>query len=51
VPTAESAAAAEARAHRRTWLIERGYRVLEVTASAVEGDLPKVLDRLASTLA
>jgi len=51
VPTAESAAAGASRRYRRSWLIERGYRVLDVTASAVEGDLPDVLDRLASALA
>jgi len=31
-------------------LVERGYRVLPVAASAVEMDLPAVLDRLAQEL-
>src|SRR5262249_41506456 len=51
VPAAESAAAAETRRYRRSWLIERGYRVLDVPVSAVEGELPKVLDQLARDLA
>jgi tRNA/rRNA methyltransferase len=51
VPAQESAAAAKARADKRTWLIERGYRVLAVEASAVETDLPAVLDRLAEAIA
>jgi len=46
VPTHESEPAAKARTDKRTWLIERGYRVLAVEASAVEADLPQVLDRL-----
>jgi tRNA/rRNA methyltransferase len=50
VPAQESAAAAKARADRRAWLIERGYRVLAVEAGAVETDLPAVLDRLVREL-
>jgi tRNA/rRNA methyltransferase len=50
-PDAENAAAAKARADRRAWLTERGYRVLEVRAGAVEGDLQSVLERLADDLA
>jgi tRNA/rRNA methyltransferase len=50
-PDAENAAAAKARAERRAWLTERGYRVLEVRASAVESDLAGVLDRLADDIA
>ena len=38
VPAQESEVAAKARADRRAWLVERGYRVLEVDA-AVEADL------------
>ena len=51
VPAQENAAAAKARADKRAWLIERGYRVLAVEASAVEADLPAVLDRLAEDVA
>jgi len=50
VPTDESETAAKSRAERRAWLIERGYRVLDVEASAVEADLPHVLDRLAEAM-
>ena len=50
-PDVENAAAAKARADRRAWLTERGYRVLEVRAGAVEGDLQSVLERLADDLA
>ena len=32
-------------------VIERGYRVLDVDASAVEADLPQALDRLAEKIA
>src|SRR5262249_56086781 len=51
VPAQESATAAKARAERRAWLIERGYRVLDVDASAVEADLPRGLDRVAGAIA
>jgi tRNA/rRNA methyltransferase len=50
VPARESTAAAKARAERRAWLSERGYRVLDVDASAIEVDLPQVLDRLAQAM-
>jgi tRNA/rRNA methyltransferase len=46
-PAGESAIAARARSEKRQWLIERGYRVLDVDASAVETDVARVLDRLA----
>jgi tRNA/rRNA methyltransferase len=48
VPAKESEVAAKARADRRAWLIERGYRVLDVEASAVESDLASVLDRVSA---
>jgi tRNA/rRNA methyltransferase len=51
VPAHESTAAGKARAERRAWLSERGYRVLDVDASAIEVDLPQVLDRLARAIA
>ena len=51
VTAQESKNAAKARGERRTWLIERGYRVLDVAESAVEADLPRVLDDLARTIA
>jgi tRNA/rRNA methyltransferase len=51
VPAQESKIAAKARGERRTWLMERGYRVLEVAAEAVEAGLPRLLDDLARTIA
>ena len=44
VPADEAAAAAEARAERRAWLAERGYRVVDVAMADVEADVGKVLD-------
>jgi len=46
VPESESEAAAKAREKRRTWLEERGYRVIEVSANAIETDCSAVLDDL-----
>jgi tRNA/rRNA methyltransferase len=51
VPARESEAAARVRSQRRRWLQERGYRVLEVSASGVEADLAQVLERLACAIA
>src|SRR2546429_2235465 len=50
-PPDESAAAAKTRADRRAWLMERGYRVLDVEARAVATELARVLDRLAEEIA
>jgi tRNA/rRNA methyltransferase len=50
VPANESELAIKARSDRRAWLIERGYRVLDVAADAVAADLPSVLDRLAKAI-
>src|SRR5262249_49785225 len=50
-PAEESEMAAKTRSDRRAWLAERGYRVLEVEASAVARDLPGVLDMLAEAVA
>jgi tRNA/rRNA methyltransferase len=50
VPANESDPAIKARSDRRAWLIERGYRVLDVAASAVAADLPGVLDQLAKAI-
>ncbi|HEY6703610.1 MAG TPA: TrmJ/YjtD family RNA methyltransferase [Xanthobacteraceae bacterium] len=49
-PTHESDLAAKTRSDRRAWLIERGYRVLDVAAGAVEDDLAGVLDLLAKAI-
>jgi len=50
VPSEESATAAEARADKRAWLAERGYRVLPVRLVDVEADVGKVLDELAAAI-
>jgi len=50
-PENESEMAAKVRSDRRAWLTERGYRVLDIEASAVARDLPGVLDMLAEAVA
>ena len=40
----------DARAERHAWLIERGYRVIEMPAGDVEADVGVALDRLAEGL-
>jgi tRNA/rRNA methyltransferase len=50
-PECESETAMKTRGVRRAWLSERGYRVLDVEANAVETDLARVLDRLADQMA
>jgi len=50
VPADESDDAGRGRAERRAYLVEREYRVCEVRAEAVEGDLGTVLDELFSDL-
>jgi len=51
VPEQESEQAATARAQKRAWLNERGYRIVEVAAQAIVTDVSRVLDELASTIA
>jgi len=51
VPEQESEQAAKARAQKRAWLNERGYRIVEVAAQAIVTDVSRVLDELASTIA
>jgi tRNA/rRNA methyltransferase len=46
----ESDAIARDRAARAAWLTERGYRVVDVEAAAVEADLTGVLDGLAGRM-
>ena len=50
-PARESEIAARARSDRRAWLIERGYRVLDVEAGAVDADPAQAIDRLAQAVA
>jgi tRNA/rRNA methyltransferase len=49
-PENETAAAASNRADRRIWLVERGYRVVDVEERAVETGLQQVIDWLAKDL-
>jgi tRNA/rRNA methyltransferase len=51
VPADEPETALKARAERRAWLVERGYRVVDVDMGEVERDVPASLDRLAAELA
>ena len=46
VPAAETPSATRARADKRQWLAERGYRVVEAQAGDVEKNVAGVLDRL-----
>jgi tRNA/rRNA methyltransferase len=50
VPPQEEEAAALARDNKRVWLEQHGYKVIVVTAPAVEANVEKVLDALASRL-
>jgi tRNA/rRNA methyltransferase len=49
-PDDESEAAAKARTEKRTWLAERGYRVIAVTTAEVEADAKAVLERLVEVI-
>ncbi|HEY4407849.1 MAG TPA: TrmJ/YjtD family RNA methyltransferase [Xanthobacteraceae bacterium] len=48
VPDDESAAAAQARAERASWLEQRGYRIIVLPVSRIEQDLGAALDWLAA---
>jgi len=50
VPPQEEEGAAIARDNKRVWLEQHGYKVIVVTAPAVEADVEQVLDALASRL-
>ena len=50
VPPQEEEAAALARDNKRVWLEQHGYKVIVVTGPAVEANVEKVLDALASRL-
>jgi tRNA/rRNA methyltransferase len=51
VPDDESKAAAKARSGRGAWLAERGYRIIEVSAAAVEADSGGVIADLLARIA
>ena len=48
VPPGDAAEVTKARAERRAYLTERGYRVVDVSMGEVEADIAKVLDGLES---
>jgi tRNA/rRNA methyltransferase len=48
VPPDQTEAELRARAERRTWLTERGYRVADVAMADVEADVAAVLDGIAA---
>ncbi len=51
VPQTELEEAARARAYKRGWLAERGYRVVEFSAADLERDVAAALDALAAASA
>ena len=51
VPPDEIDTAISARAERRAWLTERGYRVIDVNMAEVERAVGEVLNGLAADLA
>jgi tRNA/rRNA methyltransferase len=51
VPETESGEAAKARAYKRAWLNERGYRVIELRKADLERDVAPALDLLAAASA
>src|SRR4051812_10598440 len=50
VPDDEAASAAKQRDGKRAWLVERGYRIIEVRASEIAADVKQVLDRIAAAI-
>ena len=50
VPAAEDETVFQARDNKRIWLERRGYKVIMITAAAVEANVAKVLDSLAGAL-
>jgi tRNA/rRNA methyltransferase len=45
-PAEESEAARKARDGKRVWLLDRGYRVIEISAGEIEADIEGVIDRI-----
>jgi tRNA/rRNA methyltransferase len=50
LPDDEAAPASKQRAEKRAWLVERGYRVMELQASEIAADVAQVLDRIAAAI-
>jgi len=49
-PAEESEAARKARGDKRAWLLDRGYRVIEISAGEIEADIEGVLDRIEQSI-
>ena len=49
-PAEESEAARKARDGKRSWLLDRGYRVIEISAGEIEADIEGVLDRIEQSI-
>ena len=45
-PAEESEAAGKSRGDKRAWLLDRGYRVIEISAGEIEADIEGALDRI-----
>ena len=50
VPEEESEEAAKTRAHKRGWLAERDYRVVEVRRFDIQRDVSAVLEKIAAVV-
>jgi len=50
VPAQEAGEAAAARAAKRAWLAERGYKIVSLAAAQVEADIPAALERIEKAL-
>src|SRR5262249_31570273 len=50
VPREESTPAAQSRAKKRTWLVERGYCVVDVPATEIEAEVRQVLNRILAAI-
>jgi tRNA/rRNA methyltransferase len=50
VPDQETATAAATRAQKCAWLLERGYRIVDLKAFEIEADIAGALDRLATVI-
>jgi tRNA/rRNA methyltransferase len=50
VPAEETGAAARARAGKRAWLAERGYRVIEVRTEEIDAGVAAVLERVKAAI-
>jgi tRNA/rRNA methyltransferase len=49
-PAEESEAARKARGDKRAWLLDRGYRVIEILAGEIEADIEGALDRIEQSI-